>query len=173
MSGLIDSLKARRAGIAGMLNPGKSGKFGSGLLLNSSSLQPQTIFRQLKSSFSVNRPSVTVMREKSLESFSRRAEAKYSDGMKLLHLHPSTSGTGSSATVQRTPASMPLPVAGGTAVPQTSGSVPSSPVSMPSYPAPSERRPVVFDRSDGPSDFEKRLMAAKKQKQEQEAKQSE
>ena len=145
MSGLIDSLKARRARIAGMLNPGKSGKFGSGLLLNSSSLQPQTVFRQLKASFSVSRPSVTVMREKSLESFSRKAEAKYHGGMSLLHLRPASSSTGTSSTIQRSPASMPLPVSGGTAVLQTgtilSGSVPSSPVSsMPSYPAQSERR---------------------------------
>ena len=176
MSGLIDSLKARRAGIAGMLNPGKTGKFGNGLLLNSSSLQPQTIFRQLKASFSVKRPSVTVMREKSLELFSKKTESKYNSGMSLLHLKPASYSSSPSSTIQRSPTSMPLPVSGGTAGIQLgnngSVSVPSNTVSsMPSYPAPSERRPVVFDRSDGPSDFEKRLMAAKKQKQETEAKQ--
>lgn len=176
MSGLIDSLKARRAGIAGMLNPGKTGKFGNGLLLNSSSLQPQTIFRQLKASFSVKRPSVTVMREKSLELFSKKTESKYNSGMSLLHLKPASYSSSPSSTIQRSPTSMPLPVSGGTAGIQSgnngSVSVPSNTVSsMPSYPAPSERRPVVFDRSDGPSDFEKRLMAAKKQKQETEAKQ--
>ncbi|MBQ6518751.1 MAG: hypothetical protein IJI14_08525, partial [Anaerolineaceae bacterium] len=175
MSGIIDSLKARRAGIAAMLNPGKSSGSGSGLLLNSSSLQPQTVFRQTKASFSVRRPSMTVMRNAAVSSFSKKAESKYSDGMKLLHLKPSTSSTAS--TVQRSPASMPLPTAGGAApVAQNTGASPvsmpsSSPVSSSSYPAKSERRPVVFDRSDGPSDFEKRLMAAKKQKQEQEAKQ--
>ncbi|MBQ6502807.1 MAG: hypothetical protein IJI57_02725, partial [Flexilinea sp.] len=175
MSGIIDSLKARRAGIAAMLNPGKSSGSGSGLLLNSSSLQPQTVFRQTKASFSVRRPSMTVMRNAAVSSFSKKAESKYSDGMKLLHLKPSSSSTAS--TVQRSPASMPLPTAGGAApVAQNTGASPvsmpsSSPVSSSSYPAKSERRPVVFDRSDGPSDFEKRLMAAKKQKQEQEAKQ--
>ena len=158
-----------------MLNPGKSSGSGSGLLLNSSSLQPQTVFRQTKASFSVRRPSMTVMRNAAVSSFSKKAESKYSDGMKLLHLKPSTSSTAS--TVQRSPASMPLPTAGGAApVAQNTGASPvsmpsSSPVSSSSYPAKSERRPVVFDRSDGPSDFEKRLMAAKKQKQEQEAKQ--
>ena len=72
---------------------------------------------------------------------------------------------------------MPLPTTGGASQPVQSAVEPSfsmpspSGISSSSFPAKSERRPVVFDRSDGPSDFEKRLMAAKKQKQEQEVKQ--
>ena len=168
MEPIIESLNARKARTAAMLNPGKSAGIGNGMLFHSSSLQPQTVFRQTKASFSVNRPSVTVMREKALSSFSRKAEAKYNDGMKLLHLKPS-SPSSSQATVQRTPAPMPLPTGGGSAAPASAGSapasVPSSPMSsMPAFPPKSERRPVVFDRSDGPSDFEKRLMANKKQK---------
>ena len=74
---------------------------------------------------------------------------------------------------------MPLPTAGGAPAPQSAAESPvsmpsvmsSAPAGTPAFPPKSERRPVVFDRSDGPSDFEKRLMANKKQKQEQEAKQ--
>ncbi len=176
MAGIIDYLKARQARGAAMLHPGKSTGSGSGLLLKSSSLQPQTVFRQTKASFSVKRPSMTVLNLNRISSFSEKAEMKYTNSQSLMHIRPSSSG--SASTVQRAPASMPLPVAGGAPVvqpvsenPVSMPSMPSSPVSMPSYPPKSERRPVVFDRSDGPSDFEKRLMAAKKQKAAQEAKQ--
>ena len=177
MDAIIESLKARKARNAAMLTPGISSGAGSASLLKSSSLQPQTVFRQLKSSLSVNRPSVTIMRTSSMASFSKNTGSKYSGGMNLLHLRPA--GKQTSATVQRTPASMPLPTAGGAPAPQSAAESPvsrpsvmsSAPAGTPAFPPKSERRPVVFDRSDGPSDFEKRLMANKKQKQEQEAKQ--
>jgi len=173
MAGIIDSLKARRALGAAMLNPGGHSGSGSGLLIHSSSLQPQTVFRQTKASFSVKRPSMTLLNTSTMSSFSQKAEMKYSSGQSLLHLHPAPS-SGGTASVQRAP--MPLPVSAGSSVSQAAGenssvnlSTPAG--SAPAYPPKSERRPVVFDRSDGPSDFEKRLMAAKKQKSDQEAKQ--
>ena len=107
MAGIIDSLKARRARNAAMLNPGKRPGSGSGLLLKSSSLQPQTIFRQTKASFSVKRPSMTLLNLNSMSSFSKQAESKYSDTQSLMHLRPSS--VGGAATVQRAPAPMPLP----------------------------------------------------------------
>ena len=73
MDAIIESLKARRARNAAMLNPGVKTGSGSAGLIKSSSLQPQTVFRQMKASLSVNRPSVTVMRTSSFSSFSKSA----------------------------------------------------------------------------------------------------
>ena len=133
MDAIIESLKARKARNAAMLTPGISSGAGSASLLKSSSLQPQTVFRQLKSSLSVNRPSVTIMRTSSMASFSKNTGSKYSGGMNLLHLRPA--GKQTSATVQRAPASMPLPTAGGAAAPQSVGEAPVSKPSMSSGPA--------------------------------------
>ncbi len=158
-----------------MLHPGNNSGAGSGLLLSSSSLQPQTVFRQTKASFSVKRPSMTVLKMNTISSFSQNAEMKYRNGPGLLHLHPASSSE-STPSVQRTPAPMPLPSSGGSPDVQNAGDTVSSGTGIstsgvPAYPPKSERRPVVFDRSDGPSDFEKRLMASKKQKADMEAKQ--
>ena len=175
MDAIIESLNARKARNAAMLNLGQSSGSGSSLFLKSSSLQPQTVFRQMKTSLSVNRPSVPVMRASSMATFSQNTGSKYSNSMSLLHLRPGN--TQNTSTVQRAPASMPLPTAGGVTGAQSISETPASfssapaPSETPAFPPKSERRPVVFDRSDGPSDFEKRLMANKKQQQAQEAKQ--
>ena len=172
MDAIIESLKARKARNSAMLNPGRKAGSAGGSLLTSPSLHPQLVFRQMKASFSVKQPSMTALKAGSMAAFSKKAESKYSGGQNLLHIRPTSAG--STPAVQRAPASMPLPSVGGSA-PAAAGETPSSvspvsPVSTLAYPPKSERRPVVFDKTDGPSDFEKRLMAAKKQKQAQEAK---
>ena len=154
MAGIIDSLKARQRQNAAMLNPGRHSGSGNGLLLKSSSLQPQTVFRETKASFSVKRPPMTLLNLNSMASLSKKAETKYTNTENLMHLRPSSAG--GTATVQRAPAPMPLPVSGG-AAPQpavgespvsASSMPPSSGISTPAYPPKSERRPVVFDRYD-------------------------
>ncbi len=185
MSELLGKMLRKRGKMtASMLNPGKGVSVKGTSFSLSASLRPQARMASMKTCLSVKKPDVSVLKPAEMSSFTKHASDKYSGGSKLMHMQR----TSSAASKQPAkPIDMPLP--GGssaapaptgtpiaplepiTSRPQTLSAPKSSPIpDMPmghgvAFPPASERKQVRFEKSDGPSDFERRIMAAKKAKQ--------
>ena len=188
MSELLGEMLRKRGKMTeSMLNPGKGVSVKGTTFSLSASLRPQVRMASMKTCLSVKKPDVGVLKPAGMNSFTKHASEKYSGGSKLMHMQRASSASGAVSKQPSKPVDMPLP-GGSSAAPAPSGTpiAPFEPITsrpqtlstpksslipdMPmghgvAFPPASERKQVRFEKSDGPSDFERRIMAAKKAKQ--------